>query len=217
MNALLLQIILARRNDDVQGWMQILVFVALAVFWAIGGILKSKVNKSDSGDKGILPRKPARRPPVHSKEAREQMLRRLERPADSAQGQRQQPRLLTRKPRIKFSDLQAAVRKFAAEAEKAFETEIKEPVKKPKPPSPHLPAPQILSEKPKFVEPVTTSFTGLHDKQYTEPIQIPKSESLSELLTDYSDPDELRRAILHYEILGKPLSLRDPSEHGVGL
>ena len=29
---------------------------------------------------------------------------------------------------------------------------------------------------------------------------------------DSSDPDALRKAILHYEILGKPIGLRDPSE-----
>ena len=32
----------------------------------------------------------------------------------------------------------------------------------------------------------------------------------AQAVLDYSDPDALRRAILHYEILGKPLSLRDP-------
>ena len=32
-----------------------------------------------------------------------------------------------------------------------------------------------------------------------------------ELFADYSDPASLKRAILHYEILGKPLSLRDPT------
>jgi hypothetical protein len=31
-------------------------------------------------------------------------------------------------------------------------------------------------------------------------------------IIDYNDPDALRKAILHYEILGTPLSLRDPSE-----
>ena len=34
---------------------------------------------------------------------------------------------------------------------------------------------------------------------------------------DFGDPDELRRAILHYEILGKPISLRDRSEQIIGL
>ena len=224
MNELLLLIILARRNNDTEGWMQILVFIALAVFWAVGGILKARANKSESGDKGILPRKPTRRPPVHSREAREQMLKKLERPAESAHGQRQQARPAARKPRMKFADLQAAVRKFAAEAEKAFEVEIKKPVQKAKPPSP--PVSQIKAQKPTLVEPVTTAlvepvtttFKGLQDKQETEPPLIPESlVYLSELLTDYADPHELRRAILHYEILGKPLSMRNPFENGIGL
>jgi hypothetical protein len=29
---------------------------------------------------------------------------------------------------------------------------------------------------------------------------------------DYSDPDALKKAILHYEILGKPIALRDASD-----
>jgi hypothetical protein len=33
-----------------------------------------------------------------------------------------------------------------------------------------------------------------------------------DLLIDYSDPDAVRRAIVQYEILGKPLALRDPLE-----
>ena len=218
MNELLLLIILARRNNDVGGWMQILVFIALAVFWAVGGILKAKANKSESGSKGKgnLPRKPSRKPPLHSREAREQMLKKLERPVGSAHGQRQQPRPATQKPRMKFADLQAAVRKFAAEAEKAFETEPKKPIQKPKPSS--QPVLQIKDKEPELSEPMTPAIKGSKDKQETEPeLIIPETEYLSELLTDYDNPDELRRAILHYEILGKPLSLRDPSENSIGL
>ena len=41
---------------------------------------------------------------------------------------------------------------------------------------------------------------------------------LSDVLSDYyKDPEEFKRAILHYEILGKPLALRDPSEGIIGL
>jgi hypothetical protein len=35
-------------------------------------------------------------------------------------------------------------------------------------------------------------------------------------IIDYSDPDALRKAILHYEILGKPLALRKPAEQAAG-
>jgi hypothetical protein len=36
-------------------------------------------------------------------------------------------------------------------------------------------------------------------------------------IIDPGDPDALRKAILHYEILGKPIGLRDPFEHGASL
>jgi len=215
MNALLLQIILARRSDDVGSWMNILVVIVLAIFWVIGGIIKAKANKSQTSSKDNLSRKPARKPPVHSREAREQMLKRLERPADSApQGQRQQLRPAAQKPRMKFADLQAAVRKFAAEAEKAFQADAQEIIPKPKPP---LTEPQIKAEKLEPTEPMTTTIKGLQDKRASEPEQLPELEYLSEILTDYAEPDQLRRAILHYEILGKPLSLRNPSDDSIGL
>ena len=214
MNDLLLQIILARRNDDVESWMNILFVVVLAIFWLVGGIIKAKANKSQTGSKDNFFRKPVRKPPLHSREAREKMLKRLERPADSAQSQGQQASPATQKPRMKFSDLQAAVRKFAAEAEKAFEADTKKPVPKPKQ---TLPVPRVEAQKPELAEPSVTSAKGLLDKQAIEPATMPESEHLSELLMDYADPEELRRAILHYEILGRPLSLRDSSEGGIGL
>jgi hypothetical protein len=49
------------------------------------------------------------------------------------------------------------------------------------------------------------------------PAEIPRAKYLSEILSDYDDSEKLRRAILHYEILGKPLSLREPGEHIIGL
>ena len=206
MNDLLLQIILARRNDDAESWMNILFVVVLAIFWLVGGIIKAKANKSQTGSKDNLPRKPVRKPPIHSREAREQMLKRLERPADSTESKRQQPRPAEQKPRMKFADLQAAVRKFAVEAEKAFQVNPKEPTPELKP---ALAEPNVETKRKELSEISITSVKGLHDKQASEPSQMPESEYLSELLLDYSDPEELRRAILHYEILGKPLSLRD--------
>jgi hypothetical protein len=47
--------------------------------------------------------------------------------------------------------------------------------------------------------------------------EVPESKYLSEVLADFTDPEDLRMAILHYEILGRPLSLRDPSGQIIGL
>ena len=209
MKYLLLQTILARRNNDVESWTNVLFVIVLAIFWLVGGIIKAKANKSQTGDKGNIPRKPSRKPPLHSREAREQMLKRLERPARSEKGQSQQPRPATQKPRMKFADLQAAVRKFAREAEKAFEVDTKKTVPDSKP---RLSESLRTAPSEDVVETMPTTLKGLRDKQTSESEQLLKQENLSELLTDYSDPDQLKRAILHYEILGKPLSLREPSE-----
>lgn len=214
MNDFLLQIILAQRNDGVESLMNILFVVVLAAFWLIGGIIKAKANKSGPQDKQS-PRKPVRRPPVHSKQAREQMLSRLQRPAGSgsAQGQRQQPRPATQKPRMKFADLQAAVRKFAVEADQDLSSKEKPEIK------PVLSVPQTQPETLKLKETTETSFQGLQDKMASEheQEQLTESELLSDIRADYTNLDDLRMAILHYEILGKPLSLRNPSEGGIGL
>jgi len=205
MTELLAQVILVGRSDDAENWMSILVFVVLAAIWAIGGIVKAKANKPGGRDEQ-LPGKPVRKPPLHSREAREQMLKQLQRPAEPAQDQGQQPRPAAQQPRMRFADLQAAVRKFAVEAEQSFQSQSgkKTPVLKP-----ILTEPQITPKTVELPEPIGKTVKGLQDKLVYEPEQMPESEYLSELLLDYANPEELRRAILHYEILGKPLSLRD--------
>jgi hypothetical protein len=210
MNDLLLQIILARRSDDAEKWTNVLFVVVLALFWLVGGIIKAKASKAEAQGKQP-PRKPARKPPVHSRVAREQMLSQLQRPSDSAQSQSRQPRPADRKPRMKFADLQAAVRKFAVEAEKAFQADTVETASELKP---VLEKPKTRVEKVEFSEPVGKIVKGLQDKQASEAEQISEPEYLTELLADYSDPEQLRRAILHYEILGRPLSLRESFEEG---
>lgn len=212
MNDFLLQTILAQRNDDVERLMNILFIVVLAAFWLIGGIIKAKANKSGA-QKKQPPRKPARKPSVHSTEAREQMLRKLKKPAESAQSKPRQPRPATQKPRMKFSDLQAAVRKFAAEAEQAFQMDTEKPA--PKPNKPVSPKPQIQYDTVELPQTKSTIIEKPQKKQALEPTQTAESEDFSELLSDYSDPDQLKRAILHYEILGRPLSLRDHSGGGI--
>ena len=54
-----------------------------------------------------------------------------------------------------------------------------------------------------------SSVEALEGMRVAMPTEIPRAKYLSEILSDYEDPEKLRRAILHYEILGKPLSLRD--------
>jgi len=150
---------LAARNSDEKdtGWMQILVFVILAVFYALGSIVKAKANKTAQKEEQI-PRKPAGKPPESNRD--------LQRPTP-----RSQPRPQVAKPQVQ-------------------------------------PKLEEISE-------LTPAASLLRSK--TAGAEIPQAGYLSGILSDYDDPEKLRRAILHYEILGKPLSLRDPSEHIIGL
>lgn len=102
-------------------------------------------------------------------------------------------------------------RRFAQQAE---QTRVGGPVRRPRRPQPQqppseLPGTELVTEKvfPQR-EPPLGSLTSPHE---------PGEELRLELLLDYADPDELRRAILHYEILGQPLAVRDPSQRTAGL
>lgn len=221
MNDLLAQIILAARNNDVEGWMSILVVVVLAVFWAIGGILKAKTKKPANQDEEQLPRKPAGRPPERSRVTREELLKRPQRPVGPPQRRKYRPGV--QQPATKIAVRRPAARKLAAEAEQAPLKTIEPTLK----PELSLPEPQIrpgfeelpeleaeIQELPEFT---SKTVEGLVGKREGMPAEFIESRYLSEVLSDYADPDELRRAIIHYEILGRPLSLRGPSGQIIGL
>jgi hypothetical protein len=118
--------------------------------------------------------------------------------------------------------MRAAVQKFAAEAEQAFQVQTAEPKSQPKQtlsqprpqPRPKAQIQPDIRELPQFT---SKAVKELDDKRLARPARLAPAEYLSELGLDFADPDELRRAILHYEILGKPLSLRDPSASVIGL
>ena len=63
-------------------------------------------------------------------------------------------------------------------------------------------------EEPAAIEPIAKP---VHDMEL-EPTTVPAL-----LIIDYTDPDAMKKAILHYEIIGKPLALRDPFQRIAGL
>jgi hypothetical protein len=74
-----------------------------------------------------------------------------------------------------------------------------------------------LGAEPQAVpEPVNKPIEELQDYRPSA-AEKPGPEFSPAFLPAYDDPEQLRRAILHYEILGKPLSLRGRGEHIIGL
>lgn len=201
MNTFLAQLILARRSEDAEKWMNILVIVVLAVFWALSGILKARAKKTQQGDAGQSGRRLARRPPPQSRAAREHLAKAARRPAGPAEPPPVRP------ARSRLAELREAARKFAAEAEEAFRAQTQK--RTPKPEAARQPprVPEHLAQPPEAPPAPRPALLE-------EPVP---AKYLPELLSDYADPDQLRRAILHYEILGRPLALRDPQDSAIGL
>ncbi len=197
MEPIFAQIILAQRNVDDEGWINILVVIVMAAIWMIGGILKARKGRPDEQQRQA-PRRPAHRPSAPGRDPRQQP----QRPAGPAQR-----RPAARQVRTKFGDLRVAAKQLVAEAEQAFQVQTTEPKPKPQ----HSASKQQIQPEPAEGRDFTgTTVKGLAGKRDTPTAATPEVQYLPELLQDYADPDNLRRAILHYEILGKPLSLRDP-------
>jgi len=191
---------MARRRPDDEGWMSILVVIVMAVIWIVGGVVKAM--KTQSGDKQQPRRVPPRKPPAHSRGGQQQIPGRPQRPVGPAP-RPDQPSGAPKK-RTTLADLRAAARKFAAEAEQAFQVQMTKPQK----PSPE-PKPETRPAATPLVERVAATDKKIPDRQTAPAAEVQQTQYLADLLSDYSDPERLRRAIVHYEILGPPLSLRD--------
>lgn len=212
MNEFIEHIILASRRRSPKGWGNILFIVFLAIFWAISAILKLKAKKTEEEKEGEeqLSGKPGAKPAAGTtKVGPFQQIRR----AIEAEVQKQR-QLQEQQAQRKLARPQPAAQKVAAKTEPAARISALEPVEEARLTRPTAQIQTKFQELPEFTG---KTVKKLKDKRIDSPSEIPQAKHLAEILLDYSDPDELKRAILHYEILGKPLSLRGPSQHIIGL
>jgi len=202
-------IILAAR--DTEEWMNILFFVAIAAFYAIGSVLKARASKSAKQKKAAEQQgvKPIEKTPVRPTVKKAPPPATVKKPAYP-----QPPRRPVARPRPPVQ--KSGVKKVEA---------MLRGLKKAKVP-PAVPRPELLPS----VRPLQSELEGLPElpKKTVEPLDVArlglaaqKKEKepviIEEPLLALDDPDALRRAILYYEILGKPVSMRRPGEHLIGL
>lgn len=170
---LLMQIVLAARgdkNNKGENFIQILVFVVMAILWIVGGIAKARSNKikdSDFQDEQEGEEKKLAKQPIQRFVKREV--------AKSVQKSGIGEKLLAG---LKSSDL--------------GKIELKESIIKP-------------IKLPKMERAISAK------KVVTEKSRV------EELVGDFGEAGKLENAILHSEILGKPLALRRGSESIIGL
>lgn len=213
MSDFLAQLILARRSEDTEKWTNILFVVVLAVFWALSGILKTRAKKTQQGGTG-----PSRGRPVQSRAPQERSVRQAGLPAGQAGRRTYQSSI--GQARSRLAELRTAAQKFAAEAEQAFRVQIQQSSQE-VPPAVYRPVGrpepgellESLAKLPAAPQPEDLPLS----EDLPQPEEAVPSEYLSQLLSAYADPDQLRGAILHFEILGKPLALRDPQDSGAEL
>lgn len=139
------------KNDNGGGWMQLLVFIVLGVFWVVGGILKAKSQKVEKEEEeGEEP------------------------PQPTTEGPRRPQR-------------------------RTYRSIIQE-----------MRGGKVVSQLPKKIkiQPPQTS-PDRERKPISAPLKVAKAEDSGEALFDFEMPQDWRKAILYYEILGKPLALRN--------
>jgi hypothetical protein len=190
MNVLLSQIIFAR-NDDVENWMNILFVVILMVFWALGGILKARAKNVKEESEEPQSDKPARKQPQTLTDFRNELFKHLGVSHPSGPSSSRQYRRQIEQPRRRITRPQPTSLSIGTE-KKLISVPTEE-------------------ERSKFTsEPVIE----LKDKETATHQETPGTTAFAfDSILDFTDTDDLRKAIIHYEILGKPLSLRNPGEH----
>ncbi|MFH1717790.1 MAG: hypothetical protein ABIF19_10590 [Planctomycetota bacterium] len=203
MNVFLAQFVLARRNDEAEGWTNLLFVIVVAVFWALGGILKARANKPEHKDQTQSQRKLVRRPPAHGVQSWRQSTERTQ-PRQATPAQRPQYRPASKTPAVETVAAHPLLRTLAAQIERAAGRMF-------------VPSPEPELPSPKQPQPAAKAAARPADKHPAGQVITVPAEYPPALLLDHMHPDDLRRAILYYEILGKPVSLRDSSESVIGL
>jgi hypothetical protein len=198
MNFFCRQTILAAR--DMEEWMNILFFVVIAAFYAIGSALKAKANKKKAAERQGV--RPSAKGPVRP------AAKKAPSPAAIKKPQYPQP------PRRPVARPRPVMRK---------------PLLKKAPAAPQPLTPQAVAETLPPVPTLDSKLEGLHELpqetigeldigQLGLAAEKKEKERLAvgESLLALDDPGALRRAIIYYEILGKPVSMRSPGEHLIG-
>ncbi len=173
------------------GWMQLLVFVVVGVLYALGGIIKAKKRKSGVAEEDESPGEPA--PPEPQREP----LRAIDQPKQA------QASTARRK---------SVLETFVEEITRAAQVGVQAPRPQILPPVARTPPIETkIVELPK--KPAGEAIATIHPKRLAvEAKEQSQAEHFRVIAPELASTDDVTRALLDYEIFGKPLSLRDPAE-----
>ena len=220
-------------EGDNSGWIQMLVFAVLIGASAVSSIVRSRKQKHDleEPEEEMPARSPAAKE-LRRQEASRALQQRLQsdpaqspepsrafqerpesrpiRPEQREPARREEPG--RPKPRTIIrpgSALGAFVAEIKAEINRAGDQ--MQGIK-----TPQTSLPVVKAQEPAKAFP-TPPVESARTQRFVRQEPKPEADDLIDILPDFSGPDDLRRAIIYYEILGKPLSIRGRTDHLIGL
>jgi len=173
------------------GWMQLLVFVVVGVFYALGGIIKARKRKGGVEEEDESPGEPA--PPEPQREP----LRAIGRP---------------RQPQGSTVPRKSVLQTFVEEITRAAQVQVQPPQPQKPPPAARTPRIETEAVEPRKKPAGDASAASQRKPLAVEAKQEPAAARPLAITPELATTDDLARAVLAYEILGKPLSLRDAAE-----
>lgn len=178
--------VLAAQSDDTDSWMHVIFVVGMLIFWAIGGILKAL--KRERGAEPEDQRQPAGPAQGAKKEPPWSRPRRLERPVSQPGGQSGPSAATTSRVKPESARLDQT------KAQSAWQSHT------------HIETGQLVATA--------------HDaaREISQDMRLDQRTALTATATPLfvaGDIEQLRRAILYREVLGKPVALKNPLE-GIG-
>jgi hypothetical protein len=229
MNELLEKMSFLGQSNDVEGWMDILILVVVAAVYGLGAILKTAKSKKEEQEKNQRIQGPQKKPAKGGRGLFEQFVMEVKKAAEEA---KKATETAQQKTLQKIPPQQAGLQKVAGQVRQISQTQVKAapaPAAKAPPVKPKISRsiPKVESEFDKFAQfdkgiqglpAISTKVVGLSGKKKKKKhAETMEAILVDDVLWDYDNPDELKRAIVHYEILGKPLALRNPDESIIGL
>ena len=214
MNIFLLRLSILAQGDGLEGLINIVIVIFLAVSWIIGGIVKARSEQARTQKNKKLPPKPPHRPSLFNRESAESILEKFLGIESSSSVTRKQQKSDIQSARPKVPYTRPAKEQFFAKP-KSVKSPSYRNIKPSKEQKFSLPT-TIQEPELKETAPIDVNLQELPEfssdavkKPESTSLMVPKEITVSQSMLDLTDSDSLKRAILYYEILGKPLSLRD--------
>ena len=215
MNFYLTQFILAGRNRNSEGLVDILIIVFFVVIWVIRNIFMAQKEQTQQKKKPLT-HKPSSKHSLN-KDRIEKFLENILKSKQTATGQKHQQGIQHKSHTISTVPKPVTSNQYTNNAKRQrspkFVNKRSSFARSQRPEMQQMQELPIidpnLQELPEFTDKTVNNLEKTH---LTKQINSTPSNYLSEMLFDRTNPDELKKAILYSEILGKPLSIRDISD-----